>query len=34
MVARPEGVGSALTTYSIPIEGHDDWLAAAGVQSA
>jgi hypothetical protein len=28
-MARPTGVGRALTTYEIPIEGRDEWLAAA-----
>ncbi len=28
-VARPTGVGSTLTAYEIPIEGRDEWLAAA-----
>ena len=28
-VARPEGLGRALATYEIPIEGRDEWLAAA-----
>jgi hypothetical protein len=28
-VARPEGVGRALATYEILIEGRDEWLAAA-----
>jgi len=28
-VARPTGVGRALATYGIPIEGRDEWLAAA-----
>ena len=28
-MARPTGVGRALTTYRIPIEGRDEWLAAA-----
>lgn len=27
--ARPEGVGRALATYDLPIEGRDAWLAAA-----
>lgn len=26
--ARPTGVGRALATYEIPIEGRDEWLAA------
>jgi hypothetical protein len=29
VMARPEGVGRALATYEIPIEGRDEWLAAA-----
>ena len=33
-MARPTGVGHALTTYRIPIEGRDEWLAAARVESA
>jgi hypothetical protein len=32
-MARPTGVGHALTTR-IPIEGRDEWLAAARVRSA
>jgi hypothetical protein len=28
-MARPEGLEPALATYDIPIEGHDEWLAAA-----
>jgi hypothetical protein len=28
-MARPEGFGRALATYEIPIEGRDEWLAAA-----
>ncbi len=28
-VARPTGVGRAITTYRMPIEGRDEWLAAA-----
>ena len=28
-LARPTGVGRALATYTIPIEGRDEWLAAA-----
>jgi len=27
--ARPEGFGHALATYTIPLEGHDEWDAAA-----
>ena len=29
VVARPTGVGHALTAYELPIEGRDEWLAAA-----
>jgi len=29
VMARPEGVGRALATYRVPIEGRDEWLAAA-----
>jgi hypothetical protein len=29
VLARPTGVGRALATYTIPIEGRDEWLAAA-----
>ncbi len=28
-MARPTGVGRAISTYTIPIEGRDAWLAAA-----
>ena len=28
-MARPTGVGRALATYEIRIEGRDEWLAAA-----
>jgi len=28
-VVRPTGVGRALATFEIPIEGRDEWLAAA-----
>ena len=28
-MARPTGVGRALATYDMPIEGRDEWLAAA-----
>ena len=28
-MARPTGVGRALATYEIPIEGRDEWIAAA-----
>jgi hypothetical protein len=29
-MARPTGVGRAISTYTIPIEGRDEWLIAAG----
>jgi len=29
VVARPTGVGRALATYEVPIEGRDEWMAAA-----
>ncbi len=29
VLARPTGVGRASATYEIPIEGRDEWLAAA-----
>ncbi len=29
VMARPTGVGRALATYDLPIEGRDEWLAAA-----
>ena len=29
VMARPTGVGRALTAYRMPIEGRDEWLAAA-----
>ena len=29
VLARPEGAGRALATYEIPIEGRDEWIAAA-----
>lgn len=28
-MARPTGVGRAIATYDMPIEGRDEWLAAA-----
>ena len=28
VMARPTGVGSALTAYDMPLEGRDEWLAA------
>jgi hypothetical protein len=31
VLARPTGVGRGITTYEIPIEGRDEWLAAAGL---
>jgi hypothetical protein len=31
VMARPTGVGRALATYEIPIEGRDEWPAAAGL---
>ena len=31
VLARPTGVGRAIATYEIPIEGRDEWLAAAGL---
>lgn len=35
VMARPTGVGHALATYDrIPIDGRDEWLAAAKVRSA
>jgi hypothetical protein len=30
-MARPTGVRRAISTYTIPIEGRDEWLAAAGL---
>jgi hypothetical protein len=27
-LARPTGVGRAITTYNMPIEGRDEWLVA------
>jgi hypothetical protein len=29
VMARPEGAGRALTAYRMPIEGREEWLAAA-----
>jgi hypothetical protein len=29
-LARPTCIGRALATHDIPIEGRDEWLAAAG----
>ena len=34
VLARPTGVGRALAAYEIPIEGRDEWLAAAGKRLA
>jgi hypothetical protein len=31
VMARPTGVGRGITTYTIPIEGRDEWLVAAGL---
>jgi hypothetical protein len=28
-MARPTGVGRASATFEVPIEGRDEWLAAA-----
>jgi hypothetical protein len=28
-LAHPEGAGRALAAYEVPIEGRDEWLAAA-----
>ena len=33
VMARPTGVGRALATDEIPIEGRDEWLAAAGLSA-
>jgi hypothetical protein len=27
-MARPTGVGRAIATYNMPIEGRDEWIAA------
>jgi hypothetical protein len=34
-MARPTGVGRAISTYTInmPIEGRNEWLAAAGLRA-
>ena len=32
-MARPTGVGRAITAYAMPIEGRDEWLAAARRQA-
>ena len=34
VMARPTGAGRALATYRVPIEGRDEWAAAARVRSA
>ena len=34
VMARPTGVGRALTAYRMPIEGRDEWIAAAGKRLA
>lgn len=31
VLTRPTGVGRGIATYTIPIEGRDEWLAAAGL---
>jgi hypothetical protein len=31
--ARPTGVGRAISTNTIPIEGSDEWLVAAGLRA-
>ena len=28
-MARPTGLGCVLATYDVPIEGRDEWVAAA-----
>lgn len=33
VMARPTGVGRALTTYVIPIEGRAEWLAGGGLRA-
>jgi hypothetical protein len=30
-MAHPTGVGRGVTTHTIPIEGRDGWLPAAGL---
>ena len=32
-MARPTGVGRALATYDMPIEGRNEWIAAARLQA-
>ena len=32
-MARPTGVGRAISTCTIPIEGRDEWLAAMGIRA-
>jgi hypothetical protein len=34
VMARPTGVGRALTAHRMPIEGRDEWIAAASRQLA
>jgi len=34
VMARPTGVGRAITAYRMPIEGRDEWIAAAGKRLA
>jgi hypothetical protein len=29
VMARPEGVGREISTYTLPIEGRDEWIEAA-----
>ena len=33
VMARPSGVGRAITTYSVPIDSRDEWAAAARRQA-
>jgi len=33
VMARPTGVGRAITTYNMPIEGRGEWLTAARRQA-
>jgi hypothetical protein len=33
VMVRPTGVGREITTYTIPIEGRDEWLAAARLEA-
>jgi hypothetical protein len=32
-MALPTGVGRAIATYDMPIEGRDEWLAAARLEA-